>query len=111
MTVRLPLLLLIVLIVGFSLTACVKLPRRSPSGVTQFAPSPSTGETQTAPLVNINTAQAGELERLPGIGRVLAARIVAYRGQYGRFRRAEHLLMVRGFGDRRFRRLRPFITV
>jgi competence protein ComEA len=61
--------------------------------------------------VNINTAQAEELERLPGIGRALAARIIAFREEYGPFRRAEHLIMVRGIGDRRFRRLRPFITV
>ena len=61
--------------------------------------------------VNINTAREAELEKLPGIGRALAARIIAYRERYGRFRRPEHLMMVRGIGDRRFRQLRSLVTV
>ena len=64
-----------------------------------------------AALVNINTASPEELERLPGIGKALAARIVAHRQQYGRFRRTEHLIMVRGISDRRFRGLRAQVTV
>jgi competence protein ComEA len=62
------------------------------------------------PLVNINTASPEELERLPGIGKGLAARIVEYRTQYGRFRRTEHLMMVRGISERRFRAMQALIT-
>ncbi|HYJ45313.1 MAG TPA: helix-hairpin-helix domain-containing protein, partial [Pyrinomonadaceae bacterium] len=61
-------------------------------------------------LININTASSEELEKLPGIGKGLAARIVTFREQYGRFRRAEHLMMVRGISDRRFRTMRSLIT-
>lgn len=104
-------MLLIATLLGLSLTACVKMPHRAPASAGQFASTPLPGESQAASLININTASAEELERLPGIGRALAARIVSFREQYGRFRRAEHLIMVRGIGDRRFRRLRPFITV
>jgi competence protein ComEA len=50
------------------------------------------------------------LERLPGIGPALAARIVEQRERYGPFRRAEHLMLVRGVSERRFRQLRPFIN-
>jgi competence ComEA-like helix-hairpin-helix protein len=64
-----------------------------------------------SPLINLNTASAVELEKLPGIGPTLAARIVAHRERYGRFRRAEHLILVRGMSDGRFRRLRDFVTV
>jgi competence ComEA-like helix-hairpin-helix protein len=92
-------------------TACVKLAHRAPASASQTAPAPLLSEEQAKPLVNINTAPAEELEKLPGIGRGLAARIISYREQYGRFRRAEHLIMVRGIGDKRFRRLRSFITV
>ena len=67
------------------------------------------GETD-ARLININLASSKELESLPGIGRGLAARIIAHRDQYGRFRRAEHLMMVRGISDRRFRAMRSLIT-
>ncbi|MBD0373021.1 MAG: helix-hairpin-helix domain-containing protein [Pyrinomonadaceae bacterium] len=84
------------------------MPHRDRAPASQIA-SASVLSGQTA-LVNINTATSEELEKLPGIGRVLAERIVSYREQYGRFRRAEHLIMVRGIGERRFRRLRPFIT-
>jgi comEA protein len=92
-------------------TACVKMAHRAPTGANQTAAAPLLSEEQAKPLVNINTARAEELEKLPGIGRALAARIISYREQYGRFRRAEHLIMVRGIGDKRFRRLRSFITV
>jgi competence ComEA-like helix-hairpin-helix protein len=94
-----------------SSTACVKLPHGSPASAGQVVSAPSLYEEPGSPPVNINKASAKELERLPGIGRALAARIISYREQYGRFRRAEHLIMVRGIGDRRFRRLRPFITI
>ena len=63
------------------------------------------------PLVNLNTASRDELEKLPGIGPGLAARIVEHRERYGRFRRAEHLIMVRGLSDRRFRAMRSLVTV
>jgi len=66
---------------------------------------------QTATRININTASEKELEKLPGIGRGLADRIVEHREKYGPFRRPEHLIMVRGISDKRFRALRDSITV
>jgi competence ComEA-like helix-hairpin-helix protein len=93
-----------------AIAACVRLPHRTLSTTGQFAPATSLAESDSVPRVNINTATAEELEKLPGIGRGLAARVIAYRERFGRFRRVEHLIMVRGIGERRFRRLRPFIT-
>jgi competence protein ComEA len=69
-----------------------------------------TRPADTSPPVNINDATREELERLPGIGPALAARIIAHRERFGRFRRAEHLLLVRGISERRFRQLRPHVT-
>jgi competence ComEA-like helix-hairpin-helix protein len=63
------------------------------------------------PRINLNEATTDELERLPGIGKVIAARIVSHRERYGKFRRAEHLIMVRGLSDGRFRKIREFVTV
>ena len=91
-------------------SSCVKLPRHASQLREQSALLISQAEATHAPLININTASTAELESLPGIGKGLAARIVAFREQYGRFRRAEHLLMVRGISDRRFRALRALIA-
>ena len=62
-------------------------------------------------VININTASVSDLEKLPGVGKVLAERIVEHRENYGPFRRAEHLLMVRGISDRKFRDLQQMLTV
>ena len=65
----------------------------------------------TTQRININSAPAKELEALPGIGKGLAERIVEHRQKYGPFRRAEHLMMVRGISETRFRALRDLVTV
>ncbi|MCP9494302.1 MAG: helix-hairpin-helix domain-containing protein [Pyrinomonadaceae bacterium MAG19_C2-C3] len=62
-------------------------------------------------LININDAPSQDLERLPGIGKSLAARIIEHRERHGRFRRVEHLILIRGISERRFRDLRPYIKV
>jgi competence protein ComEA len=61
--------------------------------------------------VEINTASTRELEKLPGIGKSLAERIVAYREEHGPFRRVEHLMMVPGISERKFRELQPLVRV
>jgi len=74
-------------------------------------PNSALASQQDSTRININTASAAELEKLPGVGRVLAERIIEHRKQYGPFRRPEHLIIVRGISDRRFRALRELITV
>jgi competence protein ComEA len=78
----------------------------------QPATSPQTASNRPSPQrLNINTSSANELETLPGIGKGLAERIVEHRARYGPFRRPEHLIVVRGISDKRFRALRDLITV
>jgi competence ComEA-like helix-hairpin-helix protein len=64
-----------------------------------------------ASRININTASASELEKLPGIGKGLAERIIEHREKFGPFRRPEHLIIVRGISDKRFRALQNLITI
>jgi competence protein ComEA len=90
--------------------ACVKLPRRA----TVAAPAENPARPEVAhdsPRLDLNRATREELERLPGIGPALAARIVEHRERHGPFRRAEHLLVVRGISERRFRELRHLVKV
>lgn len=61
--------------------------------------------------VNLNTATAGELEKLPHIGVELARKIVEHREKYGRFRRIEHLILVKGMSDKKFRDMRNFVKI
>lgn len=70
-----------------------------------FSTSLDTSET----LVDINSASIDELERLPTIGKTLAERIVEHREKYGKFRRVEHLIIVRGMSDRKFRNIRHLV--
>ena len=97
-----------------ALSSCVKLPRQRAPVVSGLRTSELTPTRDAAPqvaLININTASREELERLPGIGEGLAARIVEHRERHGAFRRVEHLIIVRGISERRFEALRPFVTV
>jgi competence protein ComEA len=61
-------------------------------------------------VVNINTASAAQLEELPGIGPVLAERVVAYREQNGPFQSVDELAEVAGISDRMVDELRALIT-
>lgn len=105
--------------------ACVKLPRRTDLAArdvstraaqtaaphrTEPAQPPTHFNKATTP-VSINLAPREELERLPGVGPALAARIVEHRERHGPFRRLEHLLLVRGISERRLRELRPLIKI
>jgi competence protein ComEA len=59
--------------------------------------------------VDVNTATADELQRLPGVGPVLADRIVGWRQENGRFRNAADLEEVPGIGPSTARRLAPLV--
>ncbi|MDQ3745312.1 MAG: helix-hairpin-helix domain-containing protein [Acidobacteriota bacterium] len=90
-------------------SSCVKLPRRA--GISAAQASNVSLLADDAPRVSLNHSTRAELEKLPGIGPALAARIVEWRERYGPFRRAEHLMLVRGISERLFRQLRPHITL
>ncbi len=62
-------------------------------------------------LININKANIMELKALPGIGDVLAGRIIEYRNEEGGFKSIEELKNVSGIGDKRFSDIKNKITV
>lgn len=82
------------------------------SGLGAASVAAETQPTETAKkVVNINTATATELTRLPRVGEKLAQRIVDHRQQKGAFRRAEDLMEVKGVGEKMFQTLKPYLAV
>ncbi len=72
---------------------------------------PQAGETTSIQKIDINRAETWLLQALPGIGEVLAQRIVDYRSENGPFRRIEDLLKVSGIGPATFEQIKDYITV
>jgi competence protein ComEA len=62
-------------------------------------------------VVNVNTATAEELARLPGIGDAKARAILDYRKEKGAFKSVEQLREVKGIGDAALERLRPHLAI
>jgi competence protein ComEA len=61
--------------------------------------------------VDLNTATSADLDGLPGVGPVLAGRILAWRAQHGRFSRVAELGEVPGIGDKLLAQLTPLVRV
>ena len=61
--------------------------------------------------LDLNRASREELERLPGIGPVMAERILTLRANVGRFRRLDELQSVQGIGSATIERLRPLVII
>ncbi|WP_316667351.1 helix-hairpin-helix domain-containing protein [uncultured Propionibacterium sp.] len=62
-------------------------------------------------LIDLNSAGSAQLEELPGIGPVLAERIVEWRTQHGRFNRVEELQEVNGIGEKLYSRIKDHVRV
>jgi competence protein ComEA len=80
-------------------------------GAPGAAPPGPAAPGAAAPLLNLNTATADDLDGLPGIGPVLADRIVEWRTAHGSFTSVEQLREVSGIGARKFESLRELVTV
>ncbi len=61
--------------------------------------------------LNLNTATVQQLEALPGVGPVLARRIVEFRQKKGGFKRVEELLAVPGISEKKWKVLRERVEV
>lgn len=99
-----------------------------PTGSDLYLPSgemvtiAANGQITTAPLpgavrltlglpLDLNRATAADLEAVPGLGPVLARRLVQYREKQGPFRDLEQLLNISGIGAVKLEQIRPYLAV
>lgn len=88
----------------------VTVPEKSPQGAAGGAQA---GAARPLPegMVNINTADEKELDKLPGIGPAMAKRIVEYRTENGAFQAPEEIKRVKGIGDAKYEKMKDKIAL
>ncbi len=62
-------------------------------------------------LININTAGADELMKLPRIGPKMSQRIIDFRKENGKFKKIQDLMKVKGIGEKTFKGMEHLVTV
>jgi len=72
---------------------------------------PASVSVKAPSKVDLNRAGVDELTRLPGVGPVLAQRMVEWRKAHGRYRSVDDLQEVKGIGKKRMEQLRPLVFV
>ena len=111
------LLLTAALLVGVGVSYCRRAAlrrraARSPIAVVQDTAAGISLDPETAaPPVDLNQATPRQLDGLPGVGPVLAGRIVDYRQRKGGFRSVSELRAVSGIGEKRYAALKDLVTV
>lgn len=93
----------------------VQFPSRSDlgKGTVQSGEEPARlgGQAKSPARLDLNRAAAEDLEQLPGIGPVLARRIVEWRRGHGAFNSVDDLNHVKGIGEKKLRQLKPLVMV
>jgi competence protein ComEA len=87
------------------------LPSASPKLAAAERPAETKAPVAEKAAVDLNSSTVEGLAAVPGIGPVLAERIVKWREQNGPFRRVEDLLKVQGIGEKSLEKLRPHVKV
>lgn len=92
----------------------LNIPTPTPTPVSTLTPTP-TSTPSPAPeqsgKININTANKQELEKITGVGPVIAQRIIDYRQSNGPFQTIEEIKEVSGIGDIKFEKMKNEITI
>lgn len=86
-------------------------PAGGAAGPAGGAPGQAGGASAPGGKIDLNRATVEQLDTLPGVGPVTAARILDWRTHHGRFTAVEQLREVEGIGERRFGQLRSLVTV
>ena len=97
------------LVLAFVVVAALAVAALPPAAAAPAA-APKSASVDARP-VDINTAGATELQSVPGIGKSLAERILAFREKNGAFGSVDDLLKIQGIGEKSLQKLRPYLTV
>ncbi len=62
-------------------------------------------------IINLNTATLEQLDALPGVGKVIAERIIHRRDSVGRYTSVEELLLVKGMTKKKLNQIKPFLVI
>lgn len=91
----------------------VGVPAAAPAGSGSAGEAPPAGDGAGGPTtpIDLNTATLAELDTLPGVGPVLAQRILDWRTEHGQFATVDQLSDVPGIGDARLAQLRDLVRV
>ena len=91
----------------------VGVPAAAPAGSGSAGEAPPPGDAAGGPTapIDLNTATLAELDTLPGVGPVLAQRILDWRTEHGQFATVDQLSDVPGIGDARLAQLRDLVQV
>jgi competence protein ComEA len=97
---------------GGTRAACAAPYRRTPRSGSRYSRQRAGRALKPAPVapVDVNHADAAQLESLPGIGPRLAQRIVAFRDQNGFFGDAQEMLDVNGLSESELRQIEPYVV-
>jgi len=101
------------LVDGEQVLVGVEAPATAAPGTPGAGPGAAGPPSAVAPdgRLDLNLATADDLDRLPGVGPVLAERVLAHRARTGRFDSVAALREVDGIGERRFSELERLVTV
>ncbi|MFH1537946.1 MAG: helix-hairpin-helix domain-containing protein [bacterium] len=88
-----------------------KLPAGGSAGGSGGTQEPEEDKVEPGEFVNINTAGEDELMRLPGVGPVLASRIIETRNTRGPFAKKQELMLVPGIGRQKYLQLEMYLVV
>jgi DNA uptake protein ComE-like DNA-binding protein len=101
------------LILGAALvvSCCSMETDKGTSAQPQLAQVPESPASLGPPCLDLNKATADQLMRLPGVGEVMARRIVDYRKLHGPLRRPQEIIIVEGFSERKYRAIAELVCV
>jgi competence ComEA-like helix-hairpin-helix protein len=109
--IKMKLLILLLSLLLLSFAACNQAQSNNASLAQVPTTQNATNRNQSANCVNLNKASVEELNTLPGIGEVMAQKIIAYRERHGSFRRPQEIIIIEGFSEKKYRTIAELICV